>query len=173
MNVEYTYDSNTPVDIRDLWQTPKNIFDFWNDIYDGFTNDVAASEHNYLVPNYFTEKDNALTQEWGEKNWCNPPYSNIGVWVEKAIEQASRGKETVMLVPSNIDTKWFSMAIDCPQCRIAFFTGKRIHFIRADTGEQIKGNPRGSMFLVFNPGCDYNEGDDSDFKFSNIDGRKF
>lgn len=172
MNVEYTYDSNTPVDIRDLWQTPLNIFEFWDKVVDGFTHDVAAADYNHLVPSYFTEKDNALSLEWGEKNWCNPPYSDISSWVEKAIEQAWKGKYTVMLVPSNIDTRWFSSAVDCAKCRIAFFTGKRIHFIRADTGEQIKGNPRGSMFLIFEPDADYND-EDADLKFSNVDGRNF
>ncbi|UZV39648.1 N-6-adenine-methyltransferase [Trabzonvirus APT65] len=171
MNVEYTYDSNTPLDIRDLWQTPQEVFDFWNRV-DQFTLDVAASDHNHLVQDYLTKEDDALSLDWSESNWCNPPYSDISSWVDKAIEQVWKGNYTVMLVPSNIDTRWFSSALDCERCRIAFYTGKRIHFIRADTGEQIKGNPRGSMFLIFDPRYDFNN-EDSDFKFSNIDGRKF
>ncbi|QDH46534.1 putative N-6-adenine-methyltransferase [Aeromonas phage LAh_9] len=150
MKQEYTYESNTPEDIKNLWQTPQPYFQYWNDIYD-FEMDVAAADYNHLCPRYFTETDDALTKDWAETNWCNPPYSDIGPWVEKAIEQVERGCVTVMLVPSNIDTKWFQRALESEYTRILIISGGRIKFIRADTQEPVGSNPRGSMFILFNP----------------------
>ena len=33
--------------------------------------------------------------------WCNPPYSKIGDWVEKAHREAYRPRGIVMLLPAN------------------------------------------------------------------------
>ena len=150
MKIEYTYESNTPLDIKNLWQTPQEYFQFWNTIYK-FEIDVAASDYNHLCPKYFTESDNALVQEWGLTNWCNPPYSDIGPWVDKAIEEAYRGNTTVMLVPSNVDTKWFQKVMDSEVAKVTLLSGGRIKFIRADTQESVGSNPRGSMFITFSP----------------------
>jgi phage N-6-adenine-methyltransferase len=50
-----------------------------------FTIDAAASPTNAKLPRYWTRDDDALTQSWaGERVWCNPPYSDIRPWVEKA-----------------------------------------------------------------------------------------
>lgn len=54
------HDSKTKESIRDLWRTPKSLFDFYNRRFD-FKMDVAASKENSLVDlNYWTERDNAL-----------------------------------------------------------------------------------------------------------------
>lgn len=150
MKQEYTYDSNTPVDVRDLWQTPRPYFEYWNTVYK-FEIDVAAADYNHLCPKYFTIEDNALVQDWDRANWCNPPYSDIGPWVDKAIAEAEKGKTTVMLVPSNVDTKWFQKVMDSPFTRVTLLSGGRIRFIRADTQEPVGSNPRGSMFITFSP----------------------
>lgn len=151
MKPEYVYQTDTPPELRDLWQTPPNIFNYFNQTW-RFTHDVAASSYNHLVDNYFTEQDNALSQSWGLRNWCNPPYSEIGLWVEKAIQEAERGNATVMLVPANTDTKWFLKAVESPYCHIEFLVGTRIRFIRADTKQPVGNNTRGSIFITFHNG---------------------
>lgn len=40
-----------------------------------------------------------LTSEWGQSNFINPPYSNIGKWFEKAVKESVKGKTSVFLVP--------------------------------------------------------------------------
>ncbi|MFW3388029.1 DNA N-6-adenine-methyltransferase, partial [Kocuria sp. CPCC 205274] len=50
--------SDTPVNIRDLWQTPFNIYQNLNDEFN-FVGDVAASDINHLHMNYLTEEDDA------------------------------------------------------------------------------------------------------------------
>ena len=65
-----------------------------------FTVDAAALPHNAKLPRYFTPEQNGLEQTWeGERVWCNPPYSSIEPWVEKAWR--SRAELVVMLLPAN------------------------------------------------------------------------
>lgn len=148
------HDSHTPIDIRDLWQTPPEIFAALNREF-RFVADVAASKLNHLLPTYLTEQDDALSQDWAAKfplgiTWCNPPYSDITPWVVKAAEEARKGMGTVMLVPADTSVGWFSAArSSCTEVR--FITNGRLSFIRADTGKAVNGNNKGSMLLIWNP----------------------
>ena len=50
-----------------------------------FTIDPAASHENARLVRYWTAVDDALSQSWaGESVWCNPPYSDLRPWLEKA-----------------------------------------------------------------------------------------
>lgn len=68
----------------------------------GFTVDAAATAENAMLPRYWTRQDDALQQSWaGERVWCNPPYSRVAPWVEKAWGECRRGCELiVMLLPA-------------------------------------------------------------------------
>lgn len=70
-----------------------------------FTLDVAATPENAKCERYYTLEDDGLSSPWsGERVWCNPPYSQIGEWVEKAwVEwRYHAGVELiVMLLPAN------------------------------------------------------------------------
>lgn len=55
------------------WETPPEIFKHWYSKFI-FQLDVAASEDNAKLPNYFTKDDNALDKPWSSSNWMNPPY---------------------------------------------------------------------------------------------------
>ncbi len=147
MNTEHK--SNTAADIKDLWQTPKFVFDYYNDRFN-FTLDVAASKENTLVEhNYWTEENDALKQNWSFVNWCNPPYSNIMPWVIKAIKEAQMGCTTVMLIPSDTSVKWFKHAFDfCTECH---FISGRLSFVNAETQKPVNGNNKGSVVFVFDP----------------------
>ena len=141
----YTGSTTKPA-IRDLFQTPKYVFNWYNKQYK-FNCDVAASDHNHLVPVYLTEDDDALTADWGTTNWCNPPYSNIRPWVDKAIAEARKGNTTVMLVPADTSVAWFREAYN--NCSACEFISGRISFINADTGKPQSGNNKGSVVFVF------------------------
>lgn len=146
--------STTPVDIRDLWQTPPQIYRHLDKEF-GFSVDLAASNVNKLHDNYITAEMNTLKIEWcgmfGKSwGWLNPPYSSIGPFIEKAIEQQEKGFGTVMLVPSDTSVGWFSLALTSVS-EVRFITGGRLSFIRADTGKAVNGNNKGSMLLIFSP----------------------
>ncbi len=144
------HDSKTPEVIRDLWQTPKAIFNYYNRRFN-LRMDVAASHENTLVDgNYWTAEDNALEQNWSVYgNWCNPPYSNIGPWVVKAINEMNMGCLTVMLIPADTSVKWFKVAFEnCTECH---FISGRISFVNSETGKPVNGNNKGSVVFVFDP----------------------
>lgn len=140
--------SKTKHSIRDLFQTPQYLYDWYNTRYT-FTHDVAASDLNHKAPLWFTEAQDSLVQPWGTSNWCNPPYSNIMPWVEKAIAETARGNTTVMLIPADTSVAWFKKAFDnCYSCE---FINGRISFINVDTGKPQSGNNKGSVVFIFSP----------------------
>jgi len=144
MNTEHK--SNTPVNIKDLWQTPKSLFNKL-DLEFNFTCDVAASYKNALCRAYLDEEQNSLLCGWGSVNWCNPPYSNITPWVNKAIEQHSFGRTTVMLIPADTSVKWFKLAYESSN-EVRFISG-RISFINAETKKPVNGNNKGSVIFIW------------------------
>tara|TARA_R110002012_G_scaffold270864_1_gene455976 strand:+ start:1947 stop:2444 length:498 start_codon:yes stop_codon:yes gene_type:complete len=142
--------SNTAAEIKDLWQTPKFVFDYYDRRF-GFEFDVAASESNALCNCFYNEKHDALSENcsWDGPNWCNPPYSKILPWVEKAVSEMNRGMLTVMLIPSDTSVKWFKLAFEnCTECH---FISGRLSFINAETQKPVDGNNKGSVVFIFDP----------------------
>jgi len=67
----------------------------------GFTVDAAALPHNTKCPVFWTPEDDGLKQSWaGHTVWCNPPFSNLLPWVQKAWRERD-AEAVVMLVPAN------------------------------------------------------------------------
>lgn len=77
-----------------------------------FTIDVAAAPHNAKLPRYFTPEVGGLEQSWaGERVWCNPPYSAIEPWAEKAHRAGA--ELVVMLLPANrTEQGWWQRQIE-------------------------------------------------------------
>jgi len=143
--------SFTPRPIRDSWQTPLTLFNNLNKEF-CFNFDVCASHENRLVKNnYWTKEDNSLTKDWGVRNWCNPPYSDIGPWVDKAIIEHTRGNTIVMLVPADTSVKWFKQAYD--SCNEVRFISGRISFINSVTQKPVNGNNKGSVLFIWRAFC--------------------
>jgi phage N-6-adenine-methyltransferase len=109
----------------DEWETPDKLFDFLNQKCGGFDIDVCANARNKKVPKYFYKAQNGLNQEWKGVCWCNPPYSNIEPWVDKAIMETRSGSRTViyMLIPANTDTSYFKKVFE-NACEIIFIKGR-------------------------------------------------
>lgn len=105
----------------------------------GFTIDVAAAAHNTKLPRYFTRDQNGLAQPWaGETVWCNPPYSAIAPWVEKAWAECGSAAGIVMILPANrTEQGWWQLLVEPYRDRpgspltVEFLQG-RLRFIRAD-----------------------------------------
>jgi len=131
----------------DEWQTPPDVFRPLDAEF-GFTLDVAASDTNAMCDRFFTIADNGLAQSWGSQVcWLNPPYSEVGKWIERAHEASRKGATVVCLVPSRTDTKWWhSHAIHADEIR---WIKGRVKFRRAD--RTAGGAPFPSCVLVFRP----------------------
>ncbi len=147
------HDSTTPKESRDTWCTPPEIYHALNREFH-FVGDVAASDTNHLHRVYLTQETDALSVLWGMAFndgcvWCNPPYSDIGPWVEKAQETTCSPPGVVMLVPADVSVGWFKQAlIDVSEVR--FITGGRLAFINPETGKPSGGGRMGSMLLIWN-----------------------
>ncbi|CPR39075.1 DNA N-6-adenine-methyltransferase [Mycobacteroides abscessus] len=111
-----------------------------------FTVDVAAAAHNAKCARYFTFEINGLTQSWaGERVWCNPPYSRIGAWVEKAWREHERTDGIAMLLPANrTEQGWWQQMVEPYRDRsvlsVLFLPG-RMRFIAAGS-TQVGPNER-------------------------------
>lgn len=100
-----------------------------------FSIDVAASADNTKLPKFFTATDNGLLKSWkGERVYCNPPYSRIRPWVEKAWSEST--ELVVMLLPANrTEQTWWQELIepyrDRPgsRLRVEFLPG-RMRFLK-------------------------------------------
>jgi phage N-6-adenine-methyltransferase len=80
-----------------------------------FTIDVAASADNAKLSRYYTVEDNGLSKLWTrERVWCNPPYSDIGAWVQKAwVAMGDFCELVVMLLPANrTEQRWWQEHVE-------------------------------------------------------------
>lgn len=127
----------------DEWETPQDLFDSLHKEFH-FTLDVAATKANTKCPHFFDKKKNGLIQIWDNVNWCNPPYSEISLWVERAFMAHCYRKTTVMLLPSRTDTRWFHEFIyRTHRVEIRFIKG-RLKFVGAKSSA-----PFPSMIVIF------------------------
>ncbi|ANP74528.1 DNA N-6-adenine-methyltransferase [Cryobacterium arcticum] len=117
-------------------------FDPWNERFGGFTLDAAAAAHNAKCERYFTRADDGLMQPWtGERVWCNPPYSDLYSWVDKAWTEYPETRGIVMLLPANrVEQKWWQELVEPFRDRpnspltVEFLPG-RLRFIKAGQTE--------------------------------------
>ena len=92
------------------WETPKDLFDHYNKIYQ-FTVDAAAMKVNAKLPRWFGpggEKECGLASDWsGERVWLNPPYGRADTanWVKRAARRDA--DVAVLLLPSRTSNAWF------------------------------------------------------------------
>ena len=75
MNIEVFYSKNT-----DDWRTPSSLYD-------------KIMRLGYYDPCPYKSSFNGLEIEWKEKNFVNPPYSQLKTWIIKAIEEAKKKTE--------------------------------------------------------------------------------
>ena len=158
--------STTNPAYRDFTQTPRWLFNALH-LEFNFILDVAALPVSALCDRYLTPDIDALSVDWGdyipadERSpwcWCNPPYSDIGPWVVKAMVEQHNGIGTVLLVPQDQSAEWYP-GDNASEVRIitGYYddSGKwktgRISFVNAETGVEMQGNNKGSMLLVFAP----------------------
>jgi phage N-6-adenine-methyltransferase len=136
--------------IDDRATTPEDFarFDKW---LGPFTVDVAASARNTKCARFLTgETDelDGLKHSWaGERVWCNPPFSRIGHWVEKAWREHEATDGIAMLLPANrTEQGWWQQRIEPRRDRagsplsVLFLPG-RMRFIAAGS-DRVGPNER-------------------------------
>lgn len=147
----------------DEWRTPEALFTALDAEF-GFDLDVAATRENCWKENYIgpdrqrPDRVDALTCAWTWLSssarpavcWCNPPYSRVREFVEKAAAEARQGCTVVMLLPARTDTRmWHAHIWDGethqprPGVEIRFLKG-RLKF-----GDSEHSAPFPSVIVIF------------------------
>ena len=129
-----------------------------------FTIDAAASKANTKLDRFFSEQNCGLAAPWAsERVYCNPPFSDIRPWVEKAWGEAE-AELVVMLLPANrTEQGWWQDLIEPRRDRVGsplrteFIQGRLCFLSPGET--KIKPNnrpPFGCCLLIWDncPGLD-------------------
>lgn len=128
-----------------VFETPQWLFDSLNKEFH-FTFDLASNEYNAKCDNFYTETDNALSQDWHKIDgwlWLNPPYSPLKPWIVKAQDENKKGAKIVLLCPPLITSRYFQ---DHLPSEIRFIVG-RVPFIL--NGKEMKANTSDSCLLIY------------------------
>jgi site-specific DNA-methyltransferase (adenine-specific) len=127
----------------DSWATPADFFAKVDALYH-FDLDVCASAENAKCDDYFDERLDGLKQDWGDATaFCNPPYSNIKAWMQKAAAEGAKPDTTVVcLVPARTDTVWFQTAFQ--KAESVYFIKGRLKF-----GDGKNSAPFPSCLIIF------------------------
>ena len=113
--------------LSDDWSTPSHIY-------------KQVIEKGYFDPCPLNSDEDGLNMEWGNKNFVNPPFSQLLKWIEKSIEEHKKGKQIILLIPARTDTKAFKKL---------FEYGAVISFIHGRLKYNDKGSAPFPSMLVF------------------------
>ena len=123
--------------------TPDKIFDLieekWGLIKTDFF-DPCPPNVPFRAPCFF----NALYGDWQDLNYVNPPFEKeiLEKFVEKAVDQALKGRCSVLLLPTKTDQDWFHDFIISNEFEILWIR-KRLKF------KNNKHHAPDTHFLVF------------------------
>lgn len=115
----------------DFWVTPSNLYP------------VDCFDPCPINPDF-----DGLSVNWHGDVFCNPPYSQISLWLKKAIFESytDNTRSIVMLLPNWTDRDWFQ-TIQKNGYKVEFLRG-RLKFIDPKTGLPGKFSPRFGSMLV-------------------------
>ena len=124
--------ARTGVKAQDGWRTPKWLFDRCVEEYGPMGLDAAADRDNALCTSHFSAEHSALgaNVKWTGNVWCNPPYSMLRQFAEKAISEI-RGchcTSVTFLIPARTDTKAFQKLANSQFCFSVVFLKGRVKF---------------------------------------------
>lgn len=116
----------------DEWSTPKEVYESLNDEF-GFNFDPCPLGGD-------VDGRSPLFSDWsGKRVFCNPPYSDI----RRFLERANEAELAVFLIPSRTDTRWFHELVLGRAREIRFVRG-RLKF-----GNAKNSAPFPSMIVVY------------------------
>lgn len=159
---------------RNTWQTPKYCRNYLEVRFGWFDVDGAADSRNKLFPKWigigpaWGDPDNIALDflgddvigkinELAECNgypthiYVNPPYSDVTPFLIRAKELRDAGHLVVMLLNNDKSTQWYQNHIHGVANEVIDIVGGRIAFIHPVTNQEIKGNSKGQMIVVFDP----------------------
>jgi phage N-6-adenine-methyltransferase len=134
---------------QDCWATPPQFFERLAGRFD-FKLDACAQEWSAKCAEWYSEQDDGLALPWQSWTWCNPPYSRVADWLQKAHREATLGNSSVILMFARTDTRAFHQwALNASE--IVFLKG-RLKFIDPATHQPGMTAPSPSMLVIFEAG---------------------
>lgn len=139
------------------WYTPPNIIERVRTAFDAKIDldPASCADANMIVGAkcYFTEKENALVQEWNADNvFLNPPYGRklTVEFVDKFLleHQCGAFKKGILLINSNTATAYWQRAWE--HCNAICLPRKRIAFIDQNGKKQKSPPNSNTLFYVGN-----------------------
>jgi len=128
------------------WYTPPRFIEAARNVMGHIDTDPASSpiaNETVGAEEYFTVDDNGLEEEWGEKVWLNPPYSQpeISQFCDALIAKLVSGevKEACALVNNATETVFGQQLLSL--CSAVCFPSGRIKFLdkQGDEGAPLQG----------------------------------
>lgn len=101
---------------NDVVKTPKYFYDELHRIYN-FDFDPCPVNPVF----------NGLNIEWGRMNYVNPPFSEIGKWLKKGVEEMEKGKNSLFLITFRPNNKYWLQYI-FPNTKHVYLINKGIVF---------------------------------------------
>jgi hypothetical protein len=127
----------------DDWLTPRWILDALGpfdldpcDTAEGWT---GAARH-------FSWADDGLGRSWDGRVWLNPPYGSVDAWIARLAEHG----DGIALTFARTETSWFQASVWQRAEALLFFAG-RLHFRRADGGDQSGNAGAPSVLIAYGP----------------------
>lgn len=113
----------------DKWETPPSLVHMLEGFFGRFDLDPCAESTTAKAPAFYTLEDNGLALGWWGNVFVNPPYSEPGLWCERAVDAVDSGEveRVVMLLPCATDTRWFHSWV-LPHAHLVFLQG-RVRFL--------------------------------------------
>jgi len=139
------------------WYTPSAIIEAARLAMGNIDLDPASStiaNATVKAAQFFSMRDDGLTQPWTGNVWLNPPYSQpeIGLFSKKVLEEwPTRAKQVIVLVNNATETEWFQNMLNI--CSAVCFPKTRIKFL--DVNGKPSGAPlQGQAILYFGKNVD-------------------
>jgi len=153
--------STTPESEKDLAQTPWWLINSVESFIGGkFDIDVCCLYETKKAPYYISlvDGDDAMLKDWRGHDsegfdlerslaWCNPPFSSVMPFIERAVEQAELfSTTTVMIIPNNSEVTYRRKLKEV--CDTFIEMPFRLQFLRPDGTPFLdkKGKPQGPKF---------------------------
>lgn len=78
-----------------------------------------------------------LQGDWKSTTFCNPPYSEVEKWVDKAVAECKKGVHSLLLIPARTSSRYWHNKVYPNSSRIWFLSG-RIKFVGYSRGLGIQ-----------------------------------
>lgn len=141
------------------WKTPPKFLEAVQHRFGTITLDAAATENN-VCDKYISPEQDGLKSVWfSDENrrevvWCNPGFSDMGKWVDKAVKETYRvqghtaSKIALLLGLASPSTKWWEHIIHSNCCNGVLLLAPRVQFVPVP-GVKKSSNSRENALFVF------------------------